>query len=111
MEPISIRYGEGCNLPIDANDFTAISADIYIGNPGQMYVLTANAQLTDGVGVFEITKEQTEIPLGTYSYQINVTDANGAIEKYPQPQDDCGACDSDFPKFIVAEALDRTEIS
>lgn len=111
MEKISIRYGEPVTLPIDAGDPLAVSADIYIGKPGEMYVLTANAVLTDGVGVFEFTPDETKIPLGTYYYQINVTDDTGFPEKYPSPDEECSGCEVDFPEFIVGEALDETEVS
>lgn len=111
MEPIVIRYGESLTLPIDTGDTTSVSADIYIGKPGELYVLTAHADLDAGVGIFILTDIQTQIPLDTYYYQINVTDVNGYIEKYPTPEDDCSDCDTDFPKFIVREALDATEVS
>lgn len=111
MEPISIRYGEDVTLPLDAGDVTAVSADIYIGKPGHVYVLTKHITLTDGAGTFVFTGSDTEIPLDTYYYQINITDAAGQTEKYPSPQGDCSGCESDFPKFIVNEALDQIEVS
>lgn len=111
MEPIGIRYGESVTLPLDAGDVTAVSADIYIGKPGHVYVLTKHITLTLGKGTFAFSGAETEIPLDTYYYQINITDALGAIEKYPSPQGDCDSCGSDFPKFIVYEALDEIEVS
>lgn len=111
MESISIRYGENLTLPIDAGDVTAVSADIYIGKPGETYVLTKSATLTEGLGVFVFSSEDTKLPLDTYYYQINVTDSDGYIEKYPSPDEDCYGCEADFPQFIVGEALDQTEVS
>jgi hypothetical protein len=111
MEPISIRYGESVTLPLDAGDVTAVSADIYIGKPGSVYVLTKHITLVDGAGTFQLDETDTRIPLDTYFYQINVTDALGQVEKYPSPNGDCDGCDSDFPKFIVNEALDEIEVS
>lgn len=111
MEPISIRYGEKVTLPFDAGDVTAVSADIYIGKPGEAYVRTKHIDLVDGAGTFVLTSDDTKLPLGTYYYQINVIDALGEPEKYPSPQDDCDGCSSDFPKFIVNEALDEIEVS
>lgn len=110
MEEISIRYGEAVTLPIDAGDSTAVSADIYIGKPGETYVLTQNTSLTEGAGVFEFAASDTRIPLDTYYYQINITDSEGAVEKYPSPED-CSGCDNNFPKFIISEALDEQEVS
>ena len=110
MEPIVIRYGEDVTLPIDTGNTTDVSADIYIGKPGQVYVLTGNATLTNGEGVFTFTRVQTRIPLGTYNYQINVTDISGKVSKYPTA-DGCDECELDFPELIVCEALDETEVS
>lgn len=110
MDSISIRYGESLTLPLDAGDVEAASADIYIGKPGQVYTLTKHITLVDGLGVFVLDSDDTRIPLGTYYYQINVTDGGGYIEKYPS-SDDCGGCDSEFPEFIVQEALDEIEVS
>lgn len=111
MEPISIRYGESVTLPIDVGDLTAQAASIYIGKPGEVYKISKTISLTDGEGVFVLSTTDTEIPLGTYYYQINVTDSGGYVEKYPSPGDGCSGCDVDFPEFIVGEALDETEVS
>lgn len=111
MDSITVRYGESLTLPLDAGDLTAVSADIYIGKPGEAYILTKNISLTDGVGTFVFDTTDTQIPLDTYYYQINVTDDEGYVEKYPTPEDNCGDCDDEFPKFIVREALDEIEVS
>lgn len=111
MEPISIRYGEAVTLPIDVGDSTSVSADIYIGKPGELYVLTANTTLTLGQGTFVLSSNDTKIPLDTYYYQINVTDEDGYVEKFPSPDTGCDGCENDFPRFIVSEALDETEVS
>lgn len=110
MDSIAIRYGENLTLPIDTGDITDVSADIYIGKPGEVYILTEHAALTAGVGTFVFSSSDTEIPLDTYYYQINTTDGNGYIQKYPSPET-CGDDESNFPQFIVAEALDVTEVS
>jgi hypothetical protein len=111
MDPITIRYGESLTLPIDTGDLSAVSADIYIGKPGEVYVLTKHASLVDGVGIFAFDTAETQIPLDTYYYQINVTDDQGYVEKYPSPEEGCNDCSGDFPKFIVSEALDEIEVS
>lgn len=111
MDSINIRYGESVTLPLDAGDVTAVSADIYIGKPGEAYVLTKNITLTAGVGTFVLDGTDTALPLDTYYYQINVTDALGNVEKYPSPDVSCDGCEGDFPKFIVCEALDEIEVS
>lgn len=111
MEPIIIRYGESLTLPLDAGDITAVRADMFIGKPGEQYLLTKDIALVEGKGVFEFDTTDTQIPLDTYFYQINVTDEAGQIEKYPSPEEGCGGCEDDFPKFIVREALDLIEVS
>lgn len=111
MDSIAIRYGESLTLPIDSGDTTNVSADIYIGKPGEAYVLTKNTTLTNGAGSFVFSTTDTELPLDTYYYQINVTDGDGYIQKYPSPESSCDDCESNFPQFIVCEALDETEVS
>lgn len=105
MDTIKIRYGESLTLPLDASDTGATSATIFIGKAGEVYKLSKTIALTAGKGTFEFDPEETEIPLGEYNYQINVT-SGGDLKKYPSPN--CQDCD--FPKFIVAEALDVTEV-
>lgn len=111
MDSISIRYGEDVTLPLNTGDVNSVSATIFIGKPGELYTLTDTISLTDGEGVFEFSGVQTQIPLGTYYYQVNVTDVNGKVDKYPAPEAGCNSCESNFPEFVVAEALDATEVS
>lgn len=108
MDTISIRYGEDVTLPLDASNTSAVSADLFIGKPGEAYVLSKNITLTLGVGVFELDSTDTSLPLGTYNYQINVTDDDGFVSKFPSPNSDCDDCG--FPEFIVCESLDSTEV-
>ena len=110
MDAINIRYGESLTLPLDAGDLNAVSADMFIGKPGEVYILTKNITLDEGLGVFVFDTTETQIPIDTYYYQINVTDVDGNVEKYPSPDDSCGGCESEFPKLIVHEALDLTEV-
>lgn len=109
MDTISIRYGETLTLPLDASDLDATSASIFIGKPGEVYKLTQTIALVEGQGTFEFAPTETEIPLGKYSYQINVTSGT-SVSKFPSPSDGCDSGDSDLPTFIVAEALDATEV-
>lgn len=111
MESIAIRYGERLTLPLETGEPTAVTAEIFIGNPGENFVLSKSIDLIDGNGTFEFTPEETSIPLGTYSYQINVTGNDWGPEKYPSPALDCDDCSSDLPKFIIHEALDEIEVT
>lgn len=110
MDSISTRYGAGLTLSLDTGDTNAVSADIFVGLPGQVYILTKHISLTDGKGTFIFSSDETSIPLGTYKYQINVNYASGGPDKYPSHKD-CDSCDDDFPDFVVAEALDVQEVS
>lgn len=111
LDSISIRYGESLTLPLNTGDTTNVSAAIYIGKPGQVYNLTKSVSLVNGEGTFVFSTSETSIPLGTYYYQVNVTDAAGHVDKYPTPQAGCDSCEDDFPEFNVYEALDLTEVS
>lgn len=108
MDEIHIRYGEALALPIDANDSTAVTATLYVGKPGELPVIVIPITLEAGVGTFELTPDDTRIPLGQYFYQVNVVNESGQPEKYPEP--DCDDCPEDFPSFTVHEALDETEV-
>lgn len=110
MESINIRYGEYLSLPIETGDEGYVSAAMYIGQPGQVYTLSKTTPLTNGDGVFEFTEEETKIPLGEYSLQVNLFDEEGRTTKFPEPKYYCGAREDEFPKFIVSEALDETEV-
>lgn len=110
MESITLRYGESLTLPLDTGDITAVSADIYIGKPGTAYILTKHIPLIDGRGTFVFANAETEMPLDTYYYQINITDSLGNVEKYPSPEDVCHGYDNEFPQFVVCESLDEMEV-
>ncbi|MBL8031736.1 MAG: hypothetical protein JNK33_05440 [Candidatus Doudnabacteria bacterium] len=106
MDSITTRYKEPVSLQIDSGDVTSVTASIYIGVPGQPYILTKSCSLSDGVGVIYISEDEMLIPVGNYSYQINIEDSMGRVEKYPSPEDGCQDCSDKFPDFIVCEALD-----
>lgn len=107
MDEINIRYGEDITLPIDTNNPDAVSATLYVGKAGETPKITTTISLVGGNGIFELTSTDTSIPLGEYKYQVNVTNENDQVEKYPNP-DDCG--EDGLPIFNVFEALDVTEV-
>lgn len=111
MDKISIRYGEDVTLPIYTGNANNVTATLYVGKPGQVYVLDKQIALTDGEGVFELDQNDTKIPLGEYKYQINVVDSNGKLKKFPSPKDNCTDCFVSLPDFIVFEAIDEIEVS
>ena len=110
MNSINVRYGEYLPLPIETGNEGYVSAIMYVGHPGQMYLLSKEATLTNGDGIFEFTEEETKLPLGEYSFQISLLDTDGRPTKFPEPALDCLNGDDEFPKFIVSEALDETEV-
>lgn len=108
MEPINVRYGESLTLAVSADDPTATTATLYVGNPGENPVITKSASLIAGAGSIELTPDDTSVPLGDYKYQINVAYPDpDKLDKYPEA-DDCS--DDGLPDFIVHEALDSTEV-
>lgn len=108
MNAITARYGESVPLSITIDDTTAISATIYIGLEQEVPLITKTSAFVDGVADLSLNTDDTKIPLGTYKYQVNVVYEDDLLEKYPSP-DSCEG--SDFPDFVVAEALDETEVS
>lgn len=123
MDTISIRWGETLTLPLDTADEGAVKAAIFIGeaeklisendcngvtvSEGAYVLLSQSIDLVDGKGVFEFSSAETKKEIGVYSYQINVEDAEGRIEKFPSAKcDDC-----ELPKFIICGAIDEGFVS
>jgi len=102
MDEINVRQGETLNLGVTSDDTDAATATLYVGNVGETPLITATIELVDGVGGFSLTTEQTNIPVGTYKYQLNILHNDGQLEMYPDPED-CG--DDGLPNFIVSESL------
>jgi hypothetical protein len=103
VESINVRWGESFDLAVGTDDVSATEATLIVGEMGEQPILTLGASLTLGVGQFIASAEEMELPLGTYSYQLNVLHSDGQLEKYPQPED---CVDGKLPIFKVHEALD-----
>lgn len=107
MKTISVRYGASLPLTVSIDDDTAESAALFVGKEGELPTITKTANFIEGVADLSLDPLETEIPLDTYKYQINVVYEDGSIKKFPEPK----TCDfSEFPDFKVAEALDETEV-
>lgn len=104
---IVVRYGASVELTVEIDDNTAVSASIYVGKEGEVYEITKSGFFVDGVADITLEPNETEIPIGDYKYQINVTYTDGKIDKYPEKN--CLG-EVDLPYFIVLEALDETEV-
>lgn len=119
METEKVRYGESFKYKVESDDTTAQTATFYVGKAGQSPVITVPATFENGVAYIESDPEQTEIPLGTYKYQITISYTDGRVLKFPRPKKDCDDCPSDeeeenlveLPDFIIYEALDEAEVS
>lgn len=108
METINVRYGESVDFAVASDDVTAISATLYVGNPGDSPVITKTVPLLEGIAAITLDPEDTRVPVGEYRYQVNVDRQDGGVEKYPQPED-CG--EDGLPKFVVHESLGLSEVS
>lgn len=106
MKELSVRYGGSLDLPVLSDDASAVSASIYVGLPGQLPVISKTASFAAGEANLSLGPTNTAVPLKTYKYQINVTYAGGVVKKFPDPS----TCGGELPDFIVAEALDATEV-
>lgn len=109
MKPINIRRGESLSLDLDTGDDTGVEAVLYVGRPGEQYLLSKSATVTDGRGVFLLSESDTQLPVGEYYFQVNVVDTEGSVSKYPSPDADCRGCKDSFPKIYICEALDDPE--
>lgn len=117
MNNITTRYGARVPLTVSIDAADAVEATLYVGIEGETPIITFTAPFTEG----EIIKDvqmynadlslingETEIPLGEYKYQINVTYPNSDPDKFP----DADTCeDGELPIFTVLEALDVAEVS
>ncbi len=108
MRDINVRYGASLDLVTTISDTTADEATLIVGLPGELPILTKTASFTDGESNLSLTPAETEIPLGSYSYQVNVSYTDGRLDKFPTA-DQCS--EDGFPQFNVLEALDEQEVS
>lgn len=106
---LSVRYGASLNLRVTLDDAAATSATIYIGNEGEAYLVEKTGAFVDGVADISLDTTDTELPLGTYKYQINVDYDDGKVIKFPAG-DSCDG-DTELPNIQILEALDLTEAS
>lgn len=107
MEAIDVRYGASTDVAVESDDLTAVEATLFVGKLGETPVLMKTIELTDGVGVFELSSTDTQLPVGVYNYQINILHSDGDLEKYPEPED-CE--DGELPTFEIHEALDSPTV-
>lgn len=108
MDDLVVRYGSNFDLSIEINDVTATSVTFYVGNEGEVPVISVTSDFVEGVAYISMSQDDTRVPLGTYKYQISVYHAEHNKDyKYPT-EEYCDGCE--LPSFIVLEALDETEV-
>lgn len=108
MDEIAVRYGGSVPLSVEEDDGLETTATLYVGKAGSTPRITKIASFVNGVADISLDPEDTEIPLDTYKYQVNVAYSDGRLLKFPDPS----TCDDgELPDFTVKEALDETEVS
>lgn len=106
MKAINVRYGASVELTTNSTDTLADEATLYVGLPGGLPIITKTGSFVNGTADVSLLPTETEVPLGSYKYQINVSFTDGRLKKFPEPS----SCNGDLPDFIVSEALDETEV-
>jgi len=107
MDHIKVRYVESFDLSIETDDETATIATLFVGNAGEIPVITIPAQFENGVAYITGLPADTRVPLGDYRYQVNVSFSDGRVLKYPTDE----YCEENgLPGFSVLESLDETEV-
>lgn len=102
---LSVRYG-GTKIITGTASTSATTVEMFVGNPGEVPVISKSSTVTDGAFTIELSATDTQVPLGTYRYQFNLT-IDGKPYKFPSES----RCRSvDLPTFTVLEALDETEV-
>lgn len=109
MKPIKVRYGASLVLTAETEDDKAVSATLYVGEEGKLPVITKTALFENMIADLSLAPEDTEVQLGSYKYQVDVTYSDGRLDKFPSPTN-CLVY-KDLPDFSVHESLSDTEIS
>ena len=102
---LSVRYGSTKIIAGTAST-SATGVEIFVGNPGDAPVISKSSTVTDGTFTIELSATDTQVPLGKYHYQFNLT-IDGKPYKFPS---DSRCRSADLPTFTVLEALDETEV-
>lgn len=100
MEDISIRRGETLELPIEADDESAVTVQFVATDEDGAVWIDETEPFVDGEA--NIRTEETYIPLGVYDYTLTVVYSDGIIDILPDP-DECDE-ECELPKFIVCKS-------
>ena len=99
MDTITIRQGETLQIPIEADDSTAVSVQFQVVKDGIIY-LDVLENFVDGKAT--IFTNDTLLEIGDYEYIVTITYEDGVVDILPDPTD-CVDGDCDFPAFIVCK--------
>lgn len=96
---ITIRQGETLQIPIEADDSSAVGVQFQAAQDGVVYI-DETENFVDGKAT--IKTDDTQLATGEYEYMLTVTYSDGVIDKLPDPGD-CMDGDCELPKLIVCQ--------
>lgn len=100
MNEISIRQGETLQLPIKADDDSAISVTFQVAKNGTIFI-DETENFSNGKAT--IITNDTNHAIGEYEYMLTV-EYPDATDKLPDPEA-CEDGECDLPKFIICRSL------
>lgn len=101
---ITIRQGETLQIPIEADDTSAVSVQFQAALDGVVYIDETESFVigNDGKATATIFTNDTLLETGDYEYMLTVTYTDGVIDILPDP-DGCLDGDCELPKLIVCQ--------
>lgn len=98
---ITIRQGETLQIPIEADDLSAISVQFQVALDGVIYIDVTENFVEGKATIFT---NDTLLAIGEYEYMLTITYADGVIDKLPDPEE-CQTGDCELPKLIVCQGV------
>ena len=96
---MSIRRGETLQIPIEADDESAVSVRFLVTKNGVSYI-DETEDFVDGKAT--ISTDDTYIPIGDYEFSYTMTYSDGVIDILPDTDDCDGDCE--LPVFTVCKS-------
>src|SRR5690606_28261020 len=103
---IILRQGETLVLTIEIDDETADTARLLVSDEDDNVVIdeVGSFQDVDGDWRVEIISNDTNHPVGDYSYMIEVEFSDGTKRFYPEAVEDCEDDECDLPTLTICES-------
>lgn len=99
---MTIRQGETLQIPIEADDVSAVSVLFQAAQDGVIYLEELeNFEVVEGKATATIFIQDTNLPTGEYEYMLTIVYEDGSIDKLPDTTD-CGD-DCSLPLLIICE--------